>query len=819
MNDDIFTSLVVVLVLVFGLWQFTSTLSTLADFSFGQLRIASILYVSVLVVTFWRLGLKSGGVVGPPVEYPTSLHRLYTGDSRWVFRLGLAASLVAGYWLTDRFALFWWLGIGLLLWNWLAAREPAAPLAGPTTVDKRREKMIVWLAVLLMALICLLHRRPSGDDAFFMNIIVSALDHPDRVLWSVDGMHGDAKLPLMSPIYRFSSYELFIATISSFTKIPGADLYYLVFPPLFGGFIVIANWVAIRCFLREGRVWAVVVLLIVYWVWGTNHTYGEYAITRLFSGKATVAPIWIPILVYLSVRFSEHPSWRGWMLLLLAQAATLGMSSTALAVAPLTVCLVLLGFWRGDGRGARVVVAGASSGIYLVILGLLVLIELRATGAVESMHVAHKTGGAEDGIKQVLGRADLRLHLGLLCLFVLAIAPGTYQWRRASLVLVMFGFVMNPWVSGLLSEVVAYNLYWRVFWSVPFPLIMAGAVALVLYTGSMWVAQWGSIRAGAAMALSGVGLFALGGPWNVSLDSLGKPGYRVGPGYKYAKYISAKTNDQDLVWAPDPVSVWIPTLHSPPRVFEVRESYLRDYFSEFYSHEEYRTRYFMVRFLRGSRRISEKDVPRALSEVEGRNITVIVIDKELPWYRRFSRELLKRDFEPLHNSRKFLIVKKLTPAAIEARGLEFTCVRLVALSEVDDGVWTSGAELVLLDAEGKPIDPVGWRVQHVDSEELTGDHRAENFVDGRLETIWHTQWSGRSPSHPHEVQIDLSAPHTLSGFRYFPRQDAPQTNGNIKDFKFYLSEDCEKWQLVASGSFPKAHTPVEVRFRREAQKN
>ena len=170
----------------------------------NSLRERSRRYILAARIEIWR-------GVGPPVEYPTSLHRLYTGDSRWVFRLGLAASLVAGYWLTDRFALFWWLGIGLLLWNWLAAREPAAPLAGPTTVDKRREKMIVWLAVLLMALICLLHRRPSGDDAFFMNIIVSALDHPDRVLWSVDGMHGDAKLPLMSPIYRFSSYELFIA--------------------------------------------------------------------------------------------------------------------------------------------------------------------------------------------------------------------------------------------------------------------------------------------------------------------------------------------------------------------------------------------------------------------------------------------------------------------------------------------------------------------------------------------------------------------------------------------------------------------------------
>jgi len=81
------------------------------------------------------------------------------------------------------------------------------------------------------------------------------------------------------------------------------------------------------------------------------------------------------------------------------------------------------------------------------------------------------------------------------------------------------------------------------------------------------------------------------------------------------------------------------------------------------------------------------------------------------------------------------------------------------------------------------------KVVKVDSEETAGeDGKGDNAIDGDASTIWHTQWQDASPNHPHEIILELSAPASIKGFTYLPRQDE-QVNGTIKDYEFYLSSD------------------------------
>jgi hypothetical protein len=76
---------------------------------------------------------------------------------------------------------------------------------------------------------------------------------------------------------------------------------------------------------------------------------------------------------------------------------------------------------------------------------------------------------------------------------------------------------------------------------------------------------------------------------------------------------------------------------------------------------------------------------------------------------------------------------------------------------------------------------ISLRVVKADSEEKVAE-------DGKASTIWHTQWQDASPTHPHEIVIELSAPAMIKGFSYLPRQDDSE-NGKIKDFEFFVSED------------------------------
>jgi beta-galactosidase len=112
-------------------------------------------------------------------------------------------------------------------------------------------------------------------------------------------------------------------------------------------------------------------------------------------------------------------------------------------------------------------------------------------------------------------------------------------------------------------------------------------------------------------------------------------------------------------------------------------------------------------------------------------------------------------------------------------------VALQAVSSQKDDDFANAAELNVLDADGNPIPQAKLHVAYADSEEnLSEDGSAENVLDGDTSTLWHTQYNGGSPPHPHVIVLDLGTPQPVSGLRYTPRDtDSP---GRIKEYKVYV---------------------------------
>jgi lysophospholipase L1-like esterase len=118
------------------------------------------------------------------------------------------------------------------------------------------------------------------------------------------------------------------------------------------------------------------------------------------------------------------------------------------------------------------------------------------------------------------------------------------------------------------------------------------------------------------------------------------------------------------------------------------------------------------------------------------------------------------------------------------------------------------------------ISQSGWTLQFVDSQELSDQSQngccpptpATNAFDGNPNTFWNTEWVAHQPAHPHEIQINLGADYSISGFRHLPRQDG-FPNGGIGQYEFYVSTDGINWgSPVASGSFPDNTAESEVLF-------
>jgi hypothetical protein len=83
-----------------------------------------------------------------------------------------------------------------------------------------------------------------------------------------------------------------------------------------------------------------------------------------------------------------------------------------------------------------------------------------------------------------------------------------------------------------------------------------------------------------------------------------------------------------------------------------------------------------------------------------------------------------------------------------------------------------------------------------------GGYAASNAMDGDPNTMWHTQFSGISPAHPHELTIDLGQPYPISGFTYIARTD--DGNGTIGQYELYVSESkTDMGTPVATGEFTK----------------
>jgi len=117
-------------------------------------------------------------------------------------------------------------------------------------------------------------------------------------------------------------------------------------------------------------------------------------------------------------------------------------------------------------------------------------------------------------------------------------------------------------------------------------------------------------------------------------------------------------------------------------------------------------------------------------------------------------------------------------------------------------------------------DRAKWRIVSASSFQPNEGEPA-NAIDNNPDTFWHTRWTPDVPKHPHELVIDLGTSTRISAVIYTDRTG--QSNGRVREYELYLSEDGKTWGEPASkGRFGRSvgeHTiqlasPVTARFMR-----
>jgi len=287
--------------------------------------------------------------------------------------------LIAGAWVallvvSGNYTRFWWGSVIALGITWVSVTDGSAISFNPEPLSKRL-LLIALIVAIAAACVTLAANRPDADDAFYLSVPATLLRHPEQPVLLHDTIYRLANLPIQLPVYRVHSYEVLIGALAKVTRSRPATAAYLLLPPFFAVMSVIA-WTQLLRLLAPKRAALTLVMLFlcVLMLGEVHHSYGNFSFVRIFQGKGILATLMVPCIVYHALEYSRVGGVRSWIALFAAQVAAIGITSSAIFVAPAAAGFALIGTWSPNARATRRLLLGilASSYVFLA-AGLLVV--------------------------------------------------------------------------------------------------------------------------------------------------------------------------------------------------------------------------------------------------------------------------------------------------------------------------------------------------------------------------------------------------------------------------------------------------------------
>ncbi|MEE8474926.1 MAG: DUF6077 domain-containing protein [Myxococcota bacterium] len=495
--------------------------------------------------------------------------------------IALGAVATAAYALSGDPVVLWWCAIAILGAAAGVFLTPPPPATEPASGGRRAEFGLGVLA-LGCAILTLICHRPDIDDAFYVNVAVTAADFPQRALLSGDTLLGISGLPMYLPAHRLHSYELWNGAISFLTGIPAITCFHWISAALAALLVPVAHARLFRILTPRTWLWGVAALVFVLVAAGETHRwYGNFAFVRLWQGKGIFLFVFMPLVYAYALRFAMRPSVIAWLWLAAAQIAAVGMSSSAVWAAPAGALAAMACALPPTRRSLQTLALGATASLYVLAAGVLLKSQLAGTFEATAEPIA---AGVllQDALSRTLGESRL-LAFGIASILTAwACCPRGLARRFAIAVpLAVTLVLLNPYSAEWVKANLTGPSYWRSMWAMPVPILMAMVLTAPLQAGGRGWRRVAS-RLGCLVALA---VFAGAIPRFSALSELnrgvwaemhiGWPRLKVPQdSYRWAAAINSSAGAGAQVLAPPEVSTWIPTFHNHAFAVMVRSAYL-----------------------------------------------------------------------------------------------------------------------------------------------------------------------------------------------------------------------------------------------------
>ncbi|MCB9671472.1 MAG: hypothetical protein H6736_15840 [Alphaproteobacteria bacterium] len=524
--------------------------------------------------------------------------------------IGLAAAAAVALWGWYGRMIPWVAAWSLLLvaMGAFAGLQPREP----TLTAPRRS----WLAAVLVAgaaaaVLTLVVDRPDGDDGYYLGQVAGTLAHPDLPVLGFDVMHGDVTAPVQQPAHRAQSFEVLVAALAFLVPIGHEWLYYGVLPAVFSAlFALTAGLLAREVVGERAAVPAVLASVVLAALWGgLNPTPGNFAMARMFQGKAVFATVWMPLVVWAALRFADRLDARSWALLALAIFGASSFTSSALVAAPVGAAFAVLAALRPDRSAVRAAAGGLLAALPSVVSLLLVKLDVDAAG------IPPHFSRTYDWVDFYGPGARVPLSFGLLALLP---AFARTPWA-ARYVLVVFFLLLNGVTADRLGTLSSL-FEWRIYWSVPTLAILGASL------GGLAIWSVRRVPVGAVLAVLFLVAFGRAGPWvgdRQSRASWGWPHWdRVEDGCAIAARAIAHDRVHPALLHRDAAICATAWLERPPLI-GVRQFYLEHLYRHIGEEEGFR-RVKLLRFVDGNGK--RRNAPWVLDELDRRCVVSLAFD-------------------------------------------------------------------------------------------------------------------------------------------------------------------------------------------------
>jgi len=362
---------------------------------------------------------------------------------------------------------------GLVLWRELSKQILKVVTAHPMSV------LALLVCSVLGGLLCLVSHRFALDDSYYVPNVIYYLENPSEPMGFLIHFVDSGSEPFVS--YHFGSFpfEYSQGIAAYITRTHFLNVYYFFAPALFGGMIPLVWFYLISrfSFPTSKAITGSFIICMCLTLMGEQHgSFGNLAFNRIFEGKTVMFAVGIPVFAALTMDFFRSPVKWNWLYLLLTSIAMVGFSTSAAMLIPMLAVVLAVACCVSYVPNMRSRLLGGISYFFTLVYPILYVATflLMSPELLDSDNPIYRYRLTTylENVKNVLGGPVVIIFLAAGTILAISLLQKRHRRFIVTWLALLFLLYLNPLVGPIVMKLTRQSVFWRLFYLLPFPLVI-----------------------------------------------------------------------------------------------------------------------------------------------------------------------------------------------------------------------------------------------------------------------------------------------------------------------------------------------------------